>query len=322
MPKKLAKQYENKPAVSTNLDMVICVPLDCIPQDSALPCPFYVKVNDQFIFFRKAGDMVSEKRATSLTEKMADVVYLHKTHWVDFLLPLETKHLVSEESARARLNTRHLCLLYLKDIEEKHELFRHELKRYVQAFDRLAFVIDSAPESAASLIRRYHDVSIFYANHSVNVALYALVIGKKLGMKLEELKTLCLSALFHNLGNLKVPAAILHQPTQLSPSDLNAFRMHTLNGAELLSKHKVPEAVVRVAAEHHENFNGSGYPSGMHGNQISLFARICGLAAAYDELQSPTWKEPQDFKSAQNTLKQHSGNFDSKLLEILLGLNF
>lgn len=326
--KKEIKQYGNAPAVSTDPEMVVSVPLESFSHDSALSYPFYVKVNDQFVLFRTTGSSVTEKRASDLTAKFADVVYIHKTHWQEYLRNLEKTHLVSQKegdskSFEPQLNTRHLNLAYLKDIEEKHELFRHELKRYKAAAERLAFIVDSTPECAPSLIRRFHESSIYYANHSVNTAIYSLALGKKMGMELGELKTLSLAALFHNIGNLKVPKSILLDEKKLTSHQVNLFRMHTLKGLELLEKAKLPKTITRVAAEHHECYDGSGYPLGMNGQEMTLFSRICSLCDVYDELQSVfLTNEPKEFKAAQSHLKANEKKFDPKILPLLLSFDF
>lgn len=328
--KKSVHKYDNAPAVSSNPDMVISVPLDCVPKDSALSFPFYLKVNDQYVFFRHAGESVTKARASSLAEKFADVVYLHKSHWSDFLTYLEkgtlataTASTTNKEISLLKLNTRHLCLAYLKDIEEKHEFFRHEIKRYRSALDKLVMILVHTPENAKELIRRFHDVSIFYANHSVNTAIYSIAIGIKAKLNTEELKKLAAASLFHNVGLLHVPQQLLFRPNSLTSHELNLVRSHPIQGAEILEKLRFPKEISRVALEHHECLNGSGYPLELRGGEISLFARICGVASYYDELQSLTpWKQPKTVAEAQTLLTKASDKYDPAILTHALSLNF
>ncbi|MGE4552695.1 MAG: HD-GYP domain-containing protein, partial [Desulfovibrionaceae bacterium] len=150
-------------------------------------------------------------------------------------------------------------------------------------------VIASVSRNAAALIclanLRQHDDYTY--THCVDVAALAVVYGRYLGIAGEDLVDLGLAGLFHDLGKTRVDRAIIVKPGRLSEAEFAAMKRHPALGRSILEHHaEVPPAVLRAVAEHHERFNGQGYPAGLRHDQISLFGRILALADVFDALTS------------------------------------
>jgi putative nucleotidyltransferase with HDIG domain len=126
----------------------------------------------------------------------------------------------------------------------------------------------------------------YTAGHERRVAELAVAIAESLGVKGERLRLLRLAATVHDLGKIVVPAEILSKPTKLSDAELAIIRRHSEAGAELLEPAQLPEVVTAAVLQHHERLDGSGYPQGIAGDDISLYARILAVADVVEAMSS------------------------------------
>lgn len=121
--------------------------------------------------------------------------------------------------------------------------------------------------------------------HSLNVAVIAMMIGRANGYSAAQLKELSFSALFHDIGKIKIPTAILRKQAPLTEPEINYLKLHTKYGVDLASQIECfPEVARVVIAQHHELRDGSGYPKGLKGDEINEFAQIIAVANAFDNL--------------------------------------
>ncbi|MFM2597259.1 HD-GYP domain-containing protein [Vibrio fortis] len=121
--------------------------------------------------------------------------------------------------------------------------------------------------------------------HSLNVSVIALMIGKAKGYSSEQLKELALGALFHDIGKVKIPVAILRKQTALTVPEANYLKLHTKYGVDIVGAIEgMPESVHKVIAQHHEMNDGSGYPEGLKESEIDEFAKVVAVANAFDSL--------------------------------------
>ncbi|AMG02864.1 HD-GYP domain-containing protein [Vibrio mimicus] len=124
--------------------------------------------------------------------------------------------------------------------------------------------------------------------HSLNVAVIGMMIGKARGLPAATIKELAFAALFHDIGKVRVPTAIVRKKTRLTEPEENYLRLHTKYGIELANNIEIfPESAKRVIEQHHEFRDGSGYPLGMKGDEIDELAQIVAVANAFDNLCHP-----------------------------------
>jgi HD-GYP domain-containing protein (c-di-GMP phosphodiesterase class II) len=146
--------------------------------------------------------------------------------------------------------------------------------------------LDRNPDALLSL-GRLHRVDTYTHMHCVNVSILTTVFARFLGSTQADIFTSGLSGLFHDLGKALVPLDILNAPRKLSPEEFAAMRQHPLLGhTQLLQIPAIPDAVLKGALEHHEKYNGSGYPNGLEGSRISAIGVMVGIADVYDALSS------------------------------------
>lgn len=170
----------------------------------------------------------------------------------------------------------------------------------------------------------FHD---FYTyDHSINVSMYSISILKAL--KPEASKTELIMAgmggLLHDLGKIKIPTRIINNPGKLSDEDFAVIRKHPDYGTELLSNHDCShhdvnfDVIKRVIGEHHENYNGTGYPNQLKGKDISVFARITAIADFYDAITTKrSYHEVLSTEDALEVMARSVGRkIDPKIFEV------
>ncbi|MDC5803956.1 HD-GYP domain-containing protein [Vibrio europaeus] len=121
--------------------------------------------------------------------------------------------------------------------------------------------------------------------HSLNVSVVAMMIAKAQQLSADKIKEVAFASLFHDMGKVKVPTAILRKPTPLTEPEKNYLKLHTKYGLEIAANmDSFPESARTVIAQHHELNDGSGYPEGLKEEQIDELTQIVSVANAYDNL--------------------------------------
>ncbi len=120
--------------------------------------------------------------------------------------------------------------------------------------------------------------------HSERVAHYAGKVGEKMGVSLEELRQLEYGAFLHDVGKLEILRETLNKKEPLSQAEWDLVHQHPLWGAEILKPIKTLQPIIPMVIHHHENFDGSGYPDGLQGEEIPFFARILRVVDSFDAM--------------------------------------
>ncbi len=149
-------------------------------------------------------------------------------------------------------------------------------------------LIDSAVRNHQTLIclSKLDTFDNYTYSHCVNVAALAVVFGRFLDLDRDTLMVLGLAGLFHDLGKTKVPRKILNKPGRLTAEEFKEIQLHPVHSRDILSEQTVDDAIIRAAIEHHEKYNGLGYPLGLTPDKVSSMARILSLADVFDALTS------------------------------------
>lgn len=130
-----------------------------------------------------------------------------------------------------------------------------------------------------------HDYNLY--SHSINVSVIGLLFGKFLALKQEDLNSLGKGLLLHDIGKIEVPLEILNKPGKLTEDEFYLLKKHPEAGLRLLEgKENIGNDTLSVVAQHHENYNGTGYPNGIAEDDIHLFGKICRIIDVYDALTS------------------------------------
>lgn len=127
----------------------------------------------------------------------------------------------------------------------------------------------------------------YTAQHSMRVCILALSFGRHLGFDRNELNLLGIGALLHDIGKMKVSSEILNKPGALNEYEYAQMKSHVPHGVAILEKSSgIPRPAIEVARCHHERYSGSGYLSGLKGDQIGLYGMIGGIVDCYDAISS------------------------------------
>lgn len=156
--------------------------------------------------------------------------------------------------------------------------------------------------------------------HSLRVAEFSLDLGRKLGLSEKELRELEIAALLHDIGKIGIPDSILLKSSKLTISEFEIMKSHPVRSGKILEKISSLRSLLPAIRHHHERYDGFGYPDGLKGNEIPLYARIILIADTFDAMTSTRpYRLALDKESAYQELKRCSGSqFDPYLVEVFL----
>ncbi|MGB8510613.1 MAG: HD domain-containing phosphohydrolase, partial [Pyrinomonadaceae bacterium] len=197
---------------------------------------------------------------------------------------------------------------------------RHELER---ANQRLSV---NLKEMTRGIVRAIVDAleakDEHLHGHARRASGYAVAIGRRMRLDVSQLEEISLAALLHDIGKIGTPDHILLKPGVYDEAERAVIQLHAERGARMLAG--VPEMgdVVSAVRHHHENWDGSGYPEGLSGEQIPLASRIILVADAYDAMTSPRpHREAFDHETAVANLQRGAGtHFDPQVVRAFCGL--
>lgn len=128
----------------------------------------------------------------------------------------------------------------------------------------------------------------YTSQHSLNVSVFSILFGRHLGLNKAQLKLLGFGALLHDIGKMRIPLEILNKPGRPTPEEMELLKKHPEYGKEILAEKQsdLPPVVFDIAYSHHERYDGSGYPLGLSGNEISRFTYIVSIVDVYDAVTS------------------------------------
>src|SRR6266702_359983 len=153
--------------------------------------------------------------------------------------------------------------------------------------------------------------------HSERVVTFSLRLGREYGLTGPQMKALEFGSLLHDIGKIGVPDAILRKPSKLTDEEWVRMREHPLHGQQILRGIKFLEGAARVVAQHHEKWDGSGYPLGLKAEEIDICARIFSVADAFDAITSNrVYREGRSYDAAAQELDEWANRqFDPKVVE-------
>ena len=153
--------------------------------------------------------------------------------------------------------------------------------------------------------------------HSERVVSYSLRLGREYGLSSDEMKSLEFGSLLHDIGKIGVPDSILRKPAKLTEEEWVRMREHPLHGQQILRGIEFLQGAARVVAQHHEKWDGTGYPLGLRTEEIDICARIFAVADAFDAITSDrVYRRGKPYEAAAQELDDWAGRqFDPKVVE-------
>ncbi|MDA8903680.1 HD domain-containing protein [Porticoccaceae bacterium] len=155
----------------------------------------------------------------------------------------------------------------------------------------LKALVDSIIRNPAAgvWLARLKSKSSYAHRHCISCAILCAVMGRQLGFDTESMHRLSLAGLLMDSGKLLLADSLLRKTQSLSPAEQQETQRHTELGLEAVASADLPEEVLQVIRYHHERFDGIGYPDGLSGTQIPLFARIAAIVDCYDAMTRPRY---------------------------------
>lgn len=201
---------------------------------------------------------------------------------------------------------------------------RVELVARVRSMLRLKSVydtLDSAEEVIFAFAATVEANDLYTGKHTQRVAETARHIGVKLGLPERGLETLYRGGLIHDIGKISVPDAILLKPGPLVGDELRIMRAHSTIGESIVRPLRSGASLLPIIRNHHEHFDGNGYPDGLAGRAIPRLARIVAVCDAYDALVTDRpYRKARSVEDAIATLVEGAGSqWDPEVVEVLVG---
>jgi len=231
------------------------------PQDSAVQ-------EDPTLSSEEIVGRIEEKQVTSQPPSLSGEIPLEKELGSARIVQQEAHTIIREVMQDVRLG---------KNVES--EKVKYVVSRMIESIFRNRDALASLTR-----IKEYDDYTFV---HSINVCILCLTLGRHLNVHPEELQQIGIGALLHDAGKMKVPLQILNKPGRVTEEEFFEIKKHPLYSVEVLEKAGgIPEASKQIALQHHERYNGRGYPYNLQGEDISKFGQISAIVDVYDAITS------------------------------------
>ena len=195
--------------------------------------------------------------------------------------------------------------IYLDRLEAEKKHTEEIADLHLRTIEALSLAIEAKDHST-------HD-------HLKRVQIYAVQLGKDLGLCDAELNALRAASMLHDIGKLAVPEQILSKPGKLTPEEFDRMKIHPIVGAEILDRVQFPYPVVPIVRSHHEKWDGSGYPHGLKGPAIPIGARILSVVDCFDALTSerPYRRALSADEAMKHLISEIETSFDPRVVEAI-----
>lgn len=212
------------------------------------------------------------------------------------LKPLKEIESVAENITRGKLDNQiiHKGNLEIASLQEEILIMQDSLKRKDKKINRQILALEEAIEKTEQsyketifALAKSVEVNDYYTGgHCDRVSLYAIKVGHKLNLVNEEKKALRYASVLHDIGKIGIPAGILNKPGKLTTEEYEAIKEHVTIGYNIIKEINFLQSASEIVLQHHERYDGLGYPNGLKGEAILLSARILSVVDAYDAMTS------------------------------------
>ena len=203
---------------------------------------------------------------------------------------------------------------FLKRAADDHhramvEWMHDELERNTNAIREVTL------NTLASLVNALDARSPHFRGHSQSVAMQAAAIAEAMDLGLTEVEAIRTAGLLHDVGMIAVPDALVQKPESLTRTEFETIRSHCEKGAEILEPMRHLESSILYVYEHHEHWDGSGYPEGKKRDEISLGGQIVGISEAWTAiLESRAYRAGRSREEGMRILERHRGVWFSEVI--------
>lgn len=285
----------------------------------------FICINNRFTLYIREGESIAREKLANLEGKANnDIFYVASEQWGAY------KTFIHQQINAADIPVSEKAqILRASSMALVEELFEHPdvnvaLDSSRPIIENFVSFMEAEPGAMGDLISLSgHD---FYTyNHSLDVSIYALGLGKALGMTSKELEDLGVGALFHDIGKRNISLDILCKKGPLDKDEWAAMQQHPQFGFVILDQNpNVMDSAKAAAFEHHESWEGNGYPQQLQGEEIHPFARIVAITDTYDALTTQrSYNKPKmPLEALTFMVEQIKGRFDPEMIKAMHSVLF
>ena len=205
-----------------------------------------------------------------------------------------------------------------KDIAAQNEIKNRSIDKIVSD---LFSILQTQRSGIVGFILGGEIIEMELAKNSINTAILSIIIGEHMGLPRHRLLQVATGALLHDVGMLKVPESILGKEGKLDDGEMQAMKAHTFYGYKLIVNELLyADEVGKAAAQHHERWDGEGYPARLSGQNIDIGARIISVADAFEAMVSPkAWRDQMvGYQAMKNLLSDNARRFDPDIIKAMI----
>ncbi|MFQ5713254.1 MAG: HD-GYP domain-containing protein [Candidatus Scalinduaceae bacterium] len=265
-----------------------------IKENTKVGCDLYLKsrVNGaiRYVLFCRGDEIYCDKQKKQIIEQNIEKLFISAKDYEKYFRYQEKnlqdiltdKQRSAEEKSHMVYNTAKYLVQDL--LSDPRSGLNTKVKRASKWVDNTVNYILSDKEAFPSLLKvTTHDYYTY--THSVDISVLALLFGRHVHLDIHSLKCLGVGGLLHDLGKVEIPLDILNKPGKLTKDEFEIVKKHPEIGMEFLKgKADIHEKSLEVVIQHHENYDGTGYPNRIGGNDIHLFGRISRIIDVYDAI--------------------------------------
>ncbi len=263
-------------------------------EDTKVGCDLYLKnrINGEFryVLFCRGDEIYSNERKRRLIDQNIEKLFIRTVDYASYFRYQE-KNLQdiladekrsSEEKSHVVYNTAKYLVQDL--LSDPRSGLNTKVKRATKWVDNTVNYILHDKNAFRSLLKvTSHDYYTY--THSVDISVLALLFGRHIHLDIHNLKCLGIGGLLHDIGKVEIPLDILNKPGKLTKDEFQMIKKHPEMGMEFLKgKADIDEKSLEVVIQHHENYDGTGYPNRIGGKDIHLFGRISRVIDVYDAI--------------------------------------
>jgi HD-GYP domain-containing protein (c-di-GMP phosphodiesterase class II) len=289
-----------------------------------------VKNKQKFVRIFPQGEELTESDLNNLKAKYHQL-YVPETQRNTYMRSIANSHNISVEEAATFIKDSAIKYLHKIFDDEKEfstELLSETIEGCREAVESMIDVLDDYNiDSLRGLIGNLSGHDFYTYDHSINVSMYCITVFRaiKPNATRVELMHAGLGGLLHDLGKLKIPTNILNNPGGLSDEEYEIIKKHPGYGIDLLRSGEVQcsedidlETIARIVHEHHENWDGTGYPDKIKEKEIHLLARVCCIADFFDAITTKrSYNEVLPISQAIDVMDRTAGKkLDPKLFKL------
>ncbi len=263
-------------------------------KNTKIGCDVYLKsrINGdiRYILFCRRDEIFCDERKKQLLDENIEKLFIREADYASYYKyqeknlqdVLADEKVSSEEKSHVVYNTaKYLAQDLLSDPRSG---LNTKVKRAAKWVDNTVNYILNNKEALPNLLKvTTHDYYTY--THSVDISVLGLLFGRHIHLDIHNLKCLGVGGLLHDLGKIEIPLEILNKPGKLTKEEFEIIKKHPETGIEFLEgKADMDEKSLKVVIQHHENYDGTGYPNEIGGKDIHLFGRISRIIDVYDAI--------------------------------------